>query len=316
MLHLDDPTIAELIDLGSVTEAVERAFEAWGTGAAHSAQRVRSSASGQMASAMAAVVPPFSGGKLYATVHGRFTFLNVLFDAAGHLVCTLDGDVITGFRTAAATAVAVRRLAPAGLTEAAVLGAGRQGYAHVDMLAAELPALSAVRVWSRDPESAAELAAHACRLGLAATASKSAPEAVAGAGLIVTTTASREPLFDDADVGDRVLLCAIGATKYDRCEIPTSLVARCVSVVCDDVEGSVQECGDLIHAAAVGAFDWSQAIELRDLVAGSATVPRPTDRPVLFESQGVALEDVAAAALAYQRHQHHQQPSQGREIAS
>lgn len=310
MLHLDDPTIAELIDLGAVTEAVERAFGAWGRGEAHSAPRVRSSASGQMASAMAAVVPPFSGGKLYATVHGRFTFLNVLFDAAGHLVCTLDGDVITGFRTAAATAVAMRHLAPDDLTVAAVLGAGRQGFAHVDMLANETPTLERLQVWSRDPERSAELVAHARRLGLPAVEAKSASDAVADAGVVVTTTASREPLFHDTDVGDAVLVCAIGATKYDRCEIPPALTGRCAAVVCDDVDGSVHECGDLIHAEQAGLFRWDRAIELRDLVAGTVSVPRPVDRPVLFESQGVALEDVAAAALAYQRHQHHQQPVQ------
>jgi ornithine cyclodeaminase/alanine dehydrogenase-like protein (mu-crystallin family) len=304
VLHLDDPTIAELLDLGLVTEAVERAFAAWGHGEAHSAVRVRSSASGQMASAMAAVVPPFSGGKLYATVHGRFTFLNVLFDAGGHLVCTTDGDVITGFRTAAASAVVVRRLAPAEATAAAVLGAGRQGAAHVDMLAAELPALERLTIWSRDAENAAELVAYASRLGMPAVVAGAAPEAVAGADVIVTATASREPLFADSDVGDAVLVCAIGATKYDRCEIPTDLTARCAAIVCDDIAGSQHECGDLIHAEAAGVFEWKDAIELRDVVAGTVSLERPVDRPVLFESQGVALEDVAAAALAYQRYQH------------
>jgi ornithine cyclodeaminase len=302
VVHLDDPTVAQLIDLGAVTEAVERAFAAWGHGEADSAPRVRSSAGGQMASAMAAVVPPFSGGKLYATVHGRFTFLNVLFDADGHLVCTLDGDVITGFRTAAASAVVVRRLAPHDVRVAAVLGAGRQGAAHVDMLSQELPGLERLTIWSRDRENADELVARGRRLGLPAVASASASAAVAEAGVIVTATASREPLFADSDVGDAVLVCAIGATKHDRCEIPPTLTARCAAVVCDDVAGSEHECGDLIHAERAGLFEWKDALELRDVVAETVIVDRPSDRPVLFESQGVALEDVAAAALAYQRY--------------
>jgi ornithine cyclodeaminase len=304
LLHLDDVTIDALVDLGSVTESLGAAFAAWGRGEASTSRRVRAAAGGLMASAMAAVVPPFSGGKLYATVHGRFTFLNVLFDAGGHLVCTTDGDVITGFRTAAASAVVVRRLAPAEATAAAVLGAGRQGAAHVDMLAAELPALERLTIWSRDAENAAELVAYASRLGMPAVVAGAAPEAVAGADVIVTATASREPLFADSDVGDAVLVCAIGATKYDRCEIPTDLTARCAAIVCDDIAGSQHECGDLIHAEAAGFFEWKDAIELRDVVAGTVSLERPVDRPVLFESQGVALEDVAAAALAYQRYQH------------
>ena len=64
-----------------------------------------------MASAMAAVVPPYCGGKLYATHAGRFTFLNVLFDVEGELLATLDGDAVTLLRTAAASSLAIRHLA-------------------------------------------------------------------------------------------------------------------------------------------------------------------------------------------------------------
>jgi ornithine cyclodeaminase/alanine dehydrogenase-like protein (mu-crystallin family) len=80
------------------------------------------------------------------------------------------------------------------------------------------------------------------------------------------------------------------------------VVARCRAVVCDDVVGSKTECGDLIGAAAEGAFDWARAIELSDLLAGKVVVPRAGEGPVLFETQGVALQDVAIAALAYQRY--------------
>ena len=102
-------------------------------------------------------------------------------------------------------------------------------------------------------------------------------------------------------VSDRALICAIGATKYDRSEIGADVVARCASVVCDDVTGSRVECGDLIAAAARGAFEWSRAVELRDLLAAAVTIDRAGDAPVLFETQGVAIQDVAVAALAYER---------------
>jgi ornithine cyclodeaminase/alanine dehydrogenase-like protein (mu-crystallin family) len=66
--------------------------------------------------------------------------------------------------------------------------------------------------------------------------------------------------------------------------------------------GSRVECGDLIAAAACDAFDWERAIELSDVLAGNVVVPRAGDAPVLFETQGVALQDVAVAALAYERY--------------
>src|SRR5262245_29729331 len=83
VLHLADDTINDLLDLASWAGAVGDAFAAWGRGEASTTQRVRASASGAMASAMAAVVPPYSGGKIYATKRGVFTFVNVLFDMDG-----------------------------------------------------------------------------------------------------------------------------------------------------------------------------------------------------------------------------------------
>ena len=77
MIHLDDDTIDQLLDLASVTETVGEAFAAWGRGEAQTTQRVRAAVPGAMASAMAAVVPPFSGGKVYATLCTRGDLINL-----------------------------------------------------------------------------------------------------------------------------------------------------------------------------------------------------------------------------------------------
>jgi hypothetical protein len=124
----------------SVTDSLGAAFAAWGRGEAATTRRVRAAAGGLMASAMAAVVPPYSGGKVYATRDGAFTFVIVLFDDEGRLVCTLDGDTITRLRTPAVSALAIRTPAAADSTTAALIGTGRQAWTHLEMLARELPA--------------------------------------------------------------------------------------------------------------------------------------------------------------------------------
>ena len=303
-LHFDDAAIVALLADApdAVTDVVGRAFAAWGRGEADTTQRVRASASGQMASAMAAVVPPFSGSKVYATNNGAFTFLIALFDAAGALLCTLDGDMITRLRTPAASALAIRRFAVPGAATAALVGAGRPGMSHLEMLADELPALARVAVSARFPEEVDALVAKAHAAGIPAVAAASPADAVADADVIVTVTSSATPLFPADAVSDRALICAVGATKYDRCEIDPVLVERCGAVVCDDITGSRVECGDLIAAAAAGCFDWDDAIELRDVLAGNVAVARAGAAPVLFETQGVALQDIAVAALAYTRY--------------
>ena len=103
-------------------------------------------------------------------------------------------------------------------------------------------------------------------------------------------------------VGDRALICAVGATKYDRCEIGADVIERCAAVVCDDVVGSHVECGDLIRAAAAGRFDWAGAVGLQRRARRHGPVRRAGAAPVLFETQGVALQDVAASGLAWERY--------------
>jgi ornithine cyclodeaminase/alanine dehydrogenase-like protein (mu-crystallin family) len=255
-----------------------------------------------MASAMSAVVPPYSGGKIYATHKGAFTFLITLFDAAGRLLCTLDGDTITRARTPAASALAIRALAAPGCSTAALIGTGRQAWTHLEMLGRELPGLERVAVAGIVASEVTDVVARADAVGIPAVAASTIDAAVTGADVVVTVTSSAEPLFAADVVGDRTLLCAVGATKYDRSEIGADVVARCASVVCDDVAGSKVECGDLIAAAAHGMFDWNRAIEFSDLLAGTVSVDRAGDAPVLFETQGVAIQDVAVAALAYERY--------------
>jgi ornithine cyclodeaminase len=301
-LHLDDATIAELLDPESVTDSLGAAFAAWGRSEAATTRRVRAAAGGLMASAMAAIVPPYSGGKVYATCQGAFTFVIVLFDAEGRLVCTLDGDTITRLRTPAVSALAIRTLSAADSTTAALIGTGRQAWTHLEMLARELPGLTQLAVHGRREPAVAALVDRARAAGIPAHPAATPEQAVDGADVVVTVTASSDPLFRADVVGNRTLLCAVGATKYDRRELGADVVARCAAVVCDDVAGSQVECGDLIDAAARGAFDWERAIELSDVLAGNADVPRAGDAPVLFETQGVAIEDVAVAALAYERH--------------
>ena len=307
--HLDDAAVAALLDLPSVTDVVGAAFVAWGEGRAATTQRVRAEAGGEMASAMAAVAPPYSGGKVYATHHGVFTFVNVLFDLDGRLLCTLAGDELTRLRTPAACALAIRVMAAPEPRLAALVGAGRQGWFHLQMLAAELPSLSTVRVHDLVPAAASELVARAVAAGIPATTAATAAEAVDGAEVVVTVTRSTEPLFPAGVVGDRALICAVGATKYDRCEIGADVIERCAAVVCDDVVGSRVECGDLIRAAAAGRFEWAGAVGLHEVLAGTVTGGRAGAAPVLFETQGVALQDVAASGLAWERYRDRIQPS-------
>ena len=305
MDHLDEATVASLLDPVEVTETLERVFAELGRGEAASTLRVRAKAGGGMASAMAAVIPSMgvSGGKIYATTAGRFTFHVVLFDLDdGHLLCTLDGGALTKVRTPALCGVAIRHLAGPKARTAALLGTGVESVPHLEMLARELPLVD-LRVWGRTRERAEDVVGHGLSGGIPVRLVETAEEAVVGADVVVTVTSANEPIFDPAAVGHSALVCAVGATKPERCELAPDLFAMAASVVADSVEGSQAECGDLIHAVAAGTFRWDALVELSAVVGGAAAVPRAgTHGPVIFETQGVAIQDVAGAAQVWARY--------------
>ena len=228
-----------------------------------------------MASAMAAVVPPYSGGKVYATQHGVFTFVNVLFD--------LDGGSCA--RSTATRSHGCARLPPARSPSAPWPRPSRRPRRW------SAPAARAGSTWRCSPPSCRSSHGRACydrppkrrwrtrRARRTQPASQRWPprhaaesgrrrrrgrhrHAAAPSRCSAPTSSATAPC-----------ICAVGATKYDRCEIGADVVERCAAVVCDDVVGSHVECGDLIHAAAAGAFDWDRAIELSDLLAGNVHVP-------------------------------------------
>lgn len=301
MHHFDDADVTELLDPDELVEALATAFTDLGTGRAATTVRVRARTDDGMASAMAAAVPALgvTGGKIYATVDGRFTFHVVLFDLDGHLLCTMDGAALTEARTPALSAVVIDRLAVDGARTAAVLGTGREAVPHLQMLARTLD-LDEVRVWGRRPDAAAEVAARAVRRGVPARAVADPAAAVRDADVVVTVTAADDPIVSAAAIADHALVCAVGATKPQRCEIDPDLFGRAATVITDSLAGAPDECGDLIHAVARGIIGWDAVVDLAGVLAGDVPVERAgTGGPIVFETQGVAIQDVAAAALVW-----------------
>ncbi|MGW4696219.1 ornithine cyclodeaminase family protein, partial [Kitasatospora cineracea] len=140
------------------------------------------------------------------------------------------------------------------------------------------------------PGPAAEVAAYAAGLGLAAAVG--GPEAVAGADVVVCCTTARTPLFDGRLVPDRAVVAAVGSHEPDAREVDARLVAR-ADLFVEARQVALREAGDLLLAGA-GA---ERMANLAELVTGRAAVRH--DRPRFFKSVGMAWQDLAVAAAQY-----------------
>jgi ornithine cyclodeaminase/alanine dehydrogenase-like protein (mu-crystallin family) len=225
----------------------------------------------------------------------------VLLDhETGALQAIVDGRYITEARTAAVSAVSTRLLARPEAATLALIGSGVQARSHLEAIW-RVRRLSEIRVWSPSEAHrvtfARELQAH----GTPVTPSASAQEAVRGADIVVLATSSREPVVRGEWIEDGTHICAVGACRPDQREMDTALVAR-ARVFVDSREGAAAEAGDLVLPIEEGAFDASHiAGELGELAAGRVEGRRSPGEITLFKSLGMAVEDVAAAHLAFLR---------------
>ena len=123
----------------------------------------------------------------------------------------------------------------------------------------------------------------------------------AGADVGLTITGSRDPVLDGAWLAAGAHVNAAGGNHWMRREVDEETVERADLIVVDDLDQAKIECGDLIWPEARGSFRWDQAYELQSVVAGRVQ-GRPSEEAItLFESMGVALEDIAAAQLVFRK---------------
>jgi ornithine cyclodeaminase len=228
----------------------------------------------------------------------------LLFEAdTGRLSALMDGATITAIRTAAVSGVATDLLARKDATELAILGAGVQARTHLEAIAAVRP-IRRVRVWSRNPEHAANLVKEVAAGNKASIdAVPTAEAAVRGADVVATVTASPEPILQRAWLKDGVHINAVGSSIPTTREIDTATMAA-VRLFVDRRESAVNEAGDILIPMREGAFsaDHIQA-ELGDVIIGKDPGRRSATELTLFKSLGLAVEDVASAAFILKRAQ-------------
>ena len=309
-LLLNEHHVRQLLPMQDLIAAMEGALAAFSTGRVR--QPVRSIVDlgdhgflGVMPAALE--TPAAAGAKLVTVVprnHERglpsHLATIILLDAAtGALDAILDGRYITEARTAAVSAVSARHLARPGAGPVAIIGSGVQARSHAEALAHVLPVCT-VRIWSPTAANREEAAREVERTtGRATTVMTTAREAVEGADVIVLVTASPSPVIEDAWVADGAHVIGVGACRPNQREMPGSLVGRARLVV-DSRDAAAKEAGDILLARADG-INVEVSAELGEICAGLAPGRAAATGVTIFKSLGLAVEDVVAARLVFDR---------------
>jgi ornithine cyclodeaminase/alanine dehydrogenase-like protein (mu-crystallin family) len=234
----------------------------------------------------------------------RASYLISLFDQhTMALAALIDGNRVTGLRTAATAAVAVDKLAPARPLKVGVIGAGFEARAALDCLRA-VRTLQQVRVYSPTPASR-ERFAESYRPALDIVAVGEAAQAVQGADLVICAARSRDesPVLRGDWLPAGVTVVSLGSTLPEQRELDEASMSRAACIVADMPDEVAHDTGDGIAAAKAGIDLAARLVPLGDLVAGRITPRRDADDIVIYKSVGSALQDIVIAEMLFARAQ-------------
>lgn len=309
MPHLDAESVRRLLDRASLIDALAEMFR---TGCEAPVRHHHVVAVPGGGDAMHLLMPAWQPGRYIGTKvvnvfpeNGRLglpavTSIYLLFSGrTGELLATLDGGEMTARRTVAASSLAVRHLATPDATRLLVVGAGAVARQVPASHAAVRP-IRDVAIWARDPAKAEALAAELRREGFAAAAAPDLAEAASEADIVSCATISREPVVRGAWLKPGAHLDLIGGFTPAMREADDEAVRRASVFI--DTDGARLEAGDVIIPLRSGVMAENDILaDLADLVTGRHPGRTRPDEITLFKSVGAASEDLAAAALAYER---------------
>jgi alanine dehydrogenase len=217
----------------------------------------------------------------------------------GRPLAIMDGTWITDMRTGAAGGVAAKYLARRDSKVIGMVGAGTQ--ARTQLLAlTEVFDIGEVRVYSRSLESCERFKKDVAYLGLNISIKGKVEEAVRGCDILVTTTPVTQPIVEDEWVDEGMHINAIGADAPLKEELDPRILRR-AKIVVDDIEQACHS-GEINVPLSKGIISRADIYaELGEIIAGKK-VGRVTDSEItIFDSTGLAIQDIATAAVVYKR---------------
>ncbi|MCI0872276.1 MAG: ornithine cyclodeaminase family protein [Chloroflexi bacterium] len=302
-LFLTEADVTGLLDMNLALDALDDVFRARSAGEVWNEPRHRLPAGRGSYNVMAATWPArgFAGHKSYVAGGGGVSFHVMLYSTKGEgLLAVIEAGRMGQVRTGAASGIATRYMAPEGASTVGIIGSGYQAETQLEAVCA-VREIRDVKVFSRTADNRDRFAGTMSeRLGVNVAAVDSKEAAAEGMDVLVAITNSVEPVITGDMVAPGVHINAAGNNSWMKRELDTAAIVKADLVACDDIDQTRIECGELMRAAETGHFSWETLVRLDRIVAGLRTARDSDDDITLFESQGVAFEDLAVCGRLYE----------------
>jgi len=294
MRYIDEPTVASVLRMQDLIPVMRQAMIDYSQGRiAQPARRMFAvphhggffgSMPAGSAHALGAKLVTFYPDNAEKSLHTHTAVIVLFRPETGEPVVIMDGRLITEMRTSAVTATYIDTVAKPDVKTLAILGAGRQGKSHIEALL-HVRKFEEIRIWNRTQGRAEQLAEAVGGKAM------SREEAVRGAEVVVVATSSTEPVLEGHWLRRGAKVATVGWGGADGGEVDAATMSHVIIV--DSREGALAESGNIRR------FNAEIYAELGEVLDGTRHVnPAAT---VVFDSIGMACEDIAAATLVYDK---------------
>ena len=305
-LWLTDGDVERLLTVEEAVPVVEAVLKQQAAGTATNLPRGHTIAGpGVMLAHMTAALHEQGvfGFKVYSIVDGAYRFFVLLYSVAtGDLLAVIEANQLGRRRTGAASGVSAKYMSREDSAEVGILGSGFQAGAQLEAICSVRP-IERVRVYSRNPENRNGFARRMTEtLSIEVVAADEPRAVVESADILVTISNSRTPVFDGEWLRAGTHICAVGGANEYVTELDDATIQRADFIAVDSIAQAKIECGELLMPTSRGLLLWEQVSELWQVVGGAKAGRRSAEDITLFKSLGMAMWDLAAAKVVYERY--------------
>ncbi len=302
-LFIREDEVKQVLTMQSAIEAVEQAMKEHALGLAVNIPRERTRIQKGALHILQGAVESCGvfGYKAYTSTREGIRFLVYLYNSQrGNLEAVIEADYLGMIRTGAAGGVAARWLSRENSKIVGMFGAGWQAQGQLEALCC-VRKIETARVFARNAEKLeAFCKSQSEKLGIEVIPCPSPRDTVSGADIIVTITTAAKPLFSHEWVEKGVHINAAGSNALIRSELDEQTLRKADILAVDAKDVAQRECGDLLPLLEKGRIHWGRIFELGEIIAGRSPCRTRDEQITIFESQGMAIQDLAVGARVLQ----------------
>lgn len=296
--YISEDVVRRLLSLSDATQWVASGFTDLASGVAVDVPRTRCATTvGSLHILQASSTAlGYAGFKYYYHgPKGRCSYVHLINQSTGALEAIVESAWLGAIRTAAASAIATRAMARGDSTVVGQIGAGRQAESQLEAVCGVRP-IDRAQVFATDQ---ARLAAFCHRMSeklrINVVPTTSAQSAVRGADVVNVVTNAAEPVLHGSWLEPGQHVNAVGSNSLARRELDLEAIKRSALVVVDTRATARVESGDLLPAVECGVLQWDRLSEIGELLARQCALARNDDDITLYESHGIATQDLYVA---------------------